>query len=92
MALISSFTFVQLTDKATLTGQILSQEQKNVLYNLRAGVAEQILTLAIDPKDIYTSVQTDAYLKGKLEALNTILDSSDLAELTLAEGSQPVQD
>lgn len=78
--LSSSFSFIPLTQQEELRGQILNSDQKNILQNLRAGVAEQILNLVVDTTNINKFTQEDAYLKGQLQAFSYLIDCSDVAE------------
>lgn len=82
---VSSFTFINLTDSEALRGQILNTDQKNVIYNLRAAIAEQILNLRVDTTNIVEFAQKDAHLKGQLETYSFLIDSSDFAEKEVLE-------
>lgn len=71
-------TFQPVTMSATdeLSGRILSSMQLGVLQNLRVSIAEQKLNLEFTPNDVLSYAQQEAFLKGQLEILQYIIDSS----------------
>lgn len=72
----NSFTTYNLDDAATLQGSILQELQLQVMHNHLADYAEQRLALAYDPEHPLIFLQDDASLKGKLELLRYLMDTS----------------
>lgn len=71
---LSSFVYTyDLTDEEYQLGATLSEEQKVVLHNRRAAVIEAKTQLLFDPNDVQKFVQDEAYLKGQLDLLTSIL-------------------
>ena len=84
----NTFTTYALTDLELLQGQILTQQQTQVLQNERARVAEEKLTLAVDATDVTKSAQEEAYKLGQLEILAWILACSEEANIALNNPNQ----
>lgn len=80
-----SFVYTQLTDQQQLEGQTLSTNNKLVIQNERAKIAEQLLGLSFDPADTFKFVQEQAFLQGQLSMYKWILDAADAAEIAFLE-------
>lgn len=75
----NSFSTYQLTDEEALQGQILTTLQIQVLQNHRADIAEEKLALSFDANNHLQFAQAEASLKGQLEIIAWLLDSSEVA-------------
>lgn len=80
-----SFSYLQLTDQQQAEGQILSTNQKFVIQNQRATIAEQLLGLEFDPTNVTKFAQEQAFLQGQLAVFKWLLDASVAAETALIE-------
>lgn len=80
----NTFSSYELQDKEQLQGLLLTSLQRQVIHNMRTGIAEEKLVLTYDPKEPQTFVQQEAYLRGQLDAFTYLLDSAISAEETLA--------
>lgn len=88
----SPFTRYALTNKEELAGKILTLDQKIVIQNDLALVAEQILSLVYMPQDPLEFVKQDAFLKGQMSVYRVLLDASDECELELLRLAQNSSD
>jgi hypothetical protein len=80
-----SFNYTQLTDQQFAEGSVLSMNQKLVLQNQRAAIAEQLLGLEFDTDNHLKFVQNQAFLQGQLAMLKWLLDASFAAESALVD-------
>lgn len=74
---INSFSSYDLTDEEYKQGSIYTTTQEQVLCNMRANYAEQVLTLEFDTNNVLEFAQTDASLKSKIEFITELLGISD---------------
>jgi len=81
----TSFTKLELSDRDTLTGHILTSLNLAVIQNLRASIAEQKLNLEFTPNDVLSFTQQEAFLKGQLDILQHLIDASELSQKTQNE-------
>lgn len=72
----SSFTQYELSPTDTITGTILTSLNIAVIQNMRATIAEQKLNLEFTPNDVLSYTQQEAFLKGQLDILQHLIDSS----------------
>lgn len=72
------FSTYALTESEVKAGSILTELQKQVIHTLRAQIAEQKMLSEGDIKNPADYFIQDAFLKGQLSALTTLLDSSEL--------------
>lgn len=79
----SSFTRSNLTPAELSAGTVLSTLNLAVIQNLRVDIAEQKLNLTFTPNDVLSYTQQEAFLKGQLEILQHLIDTS-AASSTLA--------
>ena len=75
----SSFHRLTLSTDDVLAGSILSAMQLGVIQNRRVDIAEQKLNLEFTPNDVPAYTQQEAYLKGQLDILQHLIDSSEAA-------------
>lgn len=83
-----SFNYIELTEQQQTEGQILSTNQKNVIQNQRAAIAEELLGLEFDPANQLKFVQQQSFLQGQLAVFKWLLDASTVAESVLVELAQ----
>lgn len=79
----NTFTTYEFTDRELLSGSVLTGEQKNVIQNELAQIAEQRLAIDYDPAKPLEFVQQEAFLKGQISILRVMLLRSDECELQL---------
>ncbi len=79
----NTFSAYHLTDQEALQGSILTITQLQVLQNQLAQVAEEKLALDFDPTNPTTYAQQEAYMKGQMDLLLYIIDSSQASADTL---------
>ena len=73
---INSFTSFNLSETELLQGAILNSLQLQVIQNDLAQVAELRLNLDLDPKNIVSFAQNEAFHKGQMAAYRYILTRS----------------
>lgn len=92
----TEFTEYDLNPSQVEQGSILSYQQKMVIQNLRAQVAQQMLGIRFDPKDPTEAGLEHASLSGMLSAFSTIIENSEqiikLLASRAAEQAQLQQD
>ena len=83
--LSQSSTFVkwELTPREELQGSVLSIPQKQVIQNEIEAIANQILGLQFDATDPSKFIQDDSFLKGRLNAYQSLLLRSEDALIQL---------
>lgn len=88
----NSLTTYKLSRKEELSGQILNLDQKQVIQNERAQIAEQMLGLTIDLLNPADFAVQHAFLNGQFSVYTVLLERSDIAEKELytPDGS-PIQ-
>lgn len=79
----NTFTAYEFSDRELLSGSILSGEQKNVIQNELANIAEQRLNIDYDPEKPLAFVQQEAFLKGQISILRVMLLRSEECEMQL---------
>lgn len=84
-----TFTHWNLSSTEKLQGSILSIQQKQVLQNELAQVAEQIVNLEFDPNNPVSFAQNDAHLKGQMSIIRYMLLRSDESEQQLKSQADP---
>jgi len=88
----SPFQRYKISHREELSGKILTLDQKIVIQNDLALVAEQILGLVYMPQDPLEFVKQDAFLKGQMSVYRVLLDASDECERELLSTAQIPQD
>jgi hypothetical protein len=76
----SSFQRIPVSESELVSGSILSAMQIAVIQNLRVDIAEQKLNLTFTPNDVLSYTQQEAFLKGQLEILLHLIDTSEAAQ------------
>ncbi len=79
----NTFSAYHLTEQEALQGSIFTVTQLQVLQNQLAQVAEEKLALDFDTSDPASYAQQEAYMKGQMDLLLYIIDSSQAAADTL---------
>lgn len=80
---IGLFTHWKLSDEEVLMGSILNINQKQVMQNELAMIAEQRTTQDYDPRNPLKFAQDEAFLKGQMSILRVMLSRSDESEKAL---------
>lgn len=73
---LSSFTKVLMTDTELALASALPALAVAMLQNMRAQIAEEKLHLTLDVKDISGFAQQEAYLRGQLDIVSTLINAS----------------
>jgi len=87
-----TFTHYDLTRREILAGSVLTHDQKAVLQNELAQIAEQKCNLDYDPLNPIAFAQSEALLKGQMSIIRVMLLRSDESEIqlrTYQETNQP---
>lgn len=71
------FSTYALTDSELREGSILTELQRQAIHTMRAQIAEQKMLLEGDISNPADHFIQDAYLKGQITALTTLLDLSE---------------
>lgn len=79
----NSFTSYELTEQEALQGSSYTGLQLQVLQNILANIAEEKIRLIYDPKNPEQFVQQEASLKGALDIITHLIDTSNVAEQEL---------
>lgn len=85
---INTFTQFNLTEHEQLSGTLMSNEQKMFVQNQLAVIAEQRLALVPDPLNYAVFIQTEAHLKGQMDAYKYLLDCSTASEQAVLAAQQ----
>lgn len=88
---IGTFTHYDLTEREQLAGSILTNDQKCVIQNERAAVAQNKLNLEYNPRAPLEFAQSEAFLKGQLSVLDLLLNRSDDCETNLMNLSNSIR-
>ena len=86
-----TFTHYELTTKEILAGSILTTDQKAVLQNELATIAESRLNIDFDALNPSKFAQDEAFLKGQMSILRVMLLRSDESEIQLRSLSNQPQ-
>jgi hypothetical protein len=86
-----TFTHYELTTKEILAGSILTTDQKAVLQNELATIAESRLNIDFDALNPTKFAQDEAFLKGQMSILRVMLLRSDESEIQLRSLSNQPQ-
>ncbi|PHQ81728.1 MAG: hypothetical protein COB66_01265 [Coxiella sp. (in: Bacteria)] len=88
----NSFVSWILTDAENAEGSIFSMTQTQVMQNHLSALAEQLLTIKIDPKDPMLFALQHADLSGKVEFLKYLLAMSDTMKEAIAPPAPAPED
>ena len=81
---VNIFTTYALTQQEEETGQVFTLEQKRVLQNKLADIAQDKLNTLFTPNDVLSYTQKEAELRGQMNSIQWLLDTSDEIELQQA--------
>ena len=79
------FTAYAISEGDQLQGMCLTSIQKEVIQNDVASIAQQIISLSLDPYLPLKFTQEQSYLRGQLEYLQNMLIRSEEAEKLLID-------
>jgi len=85
---VGTFTHWDLTNQEILAGSILTTDQKHILQNELAQIAESKLALEFDATNPTKFAQDEAFLSGQMSILRVMLIRSDESEQSLLLASQ----
>lgn len=83
--IINTFTQFNLTEHEQLAGTLMSPEQKMFIQTQLGFIAEQRLSLVPDPSNYAAFIQTEAHLKGQMDAYKYLLDCSAASEKAVVD-------
>jgi hypothetical protein len=88
--MLSSFTKIVIKPEDQTLGQALTINTTAVLQNMRAQIAEEKLHLTLDPAKVIDYAQQEAYLRGQLDILSHLINSSTEVQKmhTITDSSQ----
>lgn len=72
---INEFTQYEIDPDQEFAGQLLTQQNLEVIQNLRASISLEKLVLKVDTANFNIYLQQEASLSGQIEILTYILDS-----------------
>lgn len=72
----NTFQSYDLAEDEARNGAILTSLNIAVLQNLRTNIAEEKLNLIFTPNDVLSYTQQEAFLKGQLDILSFLINSS----------------
>lgn len=78
-----TFTHYELTTQEVLAGSILTTDQKALIQNELATIAESRLNIDFDALNPTKFAQDEAFLKGQMSILRVMLLRSDESEIQL---------
>jgi len=76
----TSFTRYKLTEPEEIHGSTLTSLNRAKLQNMRSEAAEQKLALVLDPYKPLEFIQQEAFLAGKIELVNILLQEDEAAQ------------
>lgn len=82
---INTFTQFELSEHEQLAATLLSNEQKMFIQSQLALIAEQRIALVPDPNNYAAFIQTEAHLKGQMDAYKYLLDCSTSSEKAVVD-------
>ena len=90
--LTNKFSTYYLTAGEEELGTVLNYEQRCVIRNKLAAIAEVRLNLVMDTANVSNFIQSEAYLKGQLDTLQWLLDTSDEMEGQLVDRKKQLEE
>lgn len=79
----SYFETYDMPEQEALSASILNQSNLQYLHNLRTAIAHQKLHLKFDVANPQAFIQEEAYLKGQLDMITTLIDASEFSSSQL---------
>ena len=89
--IINTFSTFELSDKEAIQSAIFTTLQLQNLQNQLANAAESRLALNFDANNPSEFVQQEAFLKGQIELLKFLIDSSAMATEELTNPESPIE-
>jgi len=83
--IVNTFTQFNLSEHEQLSGTLLGNENKMFIQTQLALIAEQRIALVPDPNNYAAFIQTEAHLKGQMDAYKYLLDCSTASEKAVLE-------
>lgn len=80
---VGTFTHYDLTNTEILAGSVLTFDQKAVLQNELATIAENRVNIDFDPQNPLKFAQDESFLKGQMSIIRVMLLRSDECERSL---------
>ena len=87
----NTFSSYSFTPEEEIQARLLSTLQKQNIQNQISMVATNVLNLEYDVQNPLKFAQDEAFLKGQIQVLTYLLDSSDSAESMFSGQDQPQQ-
>jgi hypothetical protein len=84
----STFSKYALSENDQIIGSTLTTLTKQFIQNQICNIAEQRIALVPDPNNYAEFIQQEAYLKGQMDSLKFLLDSSNASEQALLEAAK----
>ncbi len=84
----STFAYKDQTVMQQLAGTLLTVDQKQFIKNQLSVIAEERLALVPDPNNYASFIQTEAHLKGQMDAYKYLLDCSVVSEREILEAAR----
>lgn len=81
---VNTFFSYELSQSEEEAGQVFTREQKMVLQNKLASIAQDKLNLTFDPANVNQFIQREAELQGQMGVINWLLDTSNQVEEAIA--------
>ena len=88
----NKFSSYYLTAGEEELGSILNYEQRCIIRNKLSEVAETRLNMVLDTTNVSNFIQSEAYLKGQLDTLQWLLDTSDEMEGQLVDRKKQLEE
>ena len=89
--IINTFSTFDLSDKEAIQSAIFTTLQLQNLQNQLANAAESRLALNFDANNPSEFLQQEAFLKGQIELLKFLIDSSAMATEELTNPESPIE-
>lgn len=86
----NEFTSFQMDDDEFTQGTLYTIMQKQVLMNLRAESAQELLALQLDPANVLKFATAHADLSGRVKLITYILDLAADSEAKMADPNHGV--
>lgn len=84
----STFAYHEQSVAQQLAGTLLTEDQKQFIRNCLSTIAEERLALVPDPLNYAVFIQTEAHMKGQIDAYRYLLDCSVTSEAEILEAAK----
>lgn len=85
---VSTFSKYALSESDSVIGSTLTTLTKQFIQNQICFIAESKLALEVDPNNYPAFIQQEAYLKGQMDGLKFLLDSSSASEQIVLDAAR----